>query len=207
MLQINLLPVREVRKRFEARQILLQQLLVLILTGAAIGAFHTRLASQMQRTQARIHQMDKDIAQFKPQIEQVEGFKNKKKELEKKIEVIESLDRQRRGPVRIMAELSDRIPERVWLTSLETNGSQIKMQGESLDNELVAIFVKNLGESKYFSDVDLDGTKLAKQKKGLNLVHFDLKATLLGAKTPEVAGEDGAAPAPKRGGKPAAKRG
>jgi len=207
MLQINLLPVREVRKRFEARQILLQQLLVLILTGAAIGVFHTRLSGQMDLTQARIHQMDKDIAQFKPQIEQVEGFKKKKKELEKKIEVIESLDRQRRGPVRILAELSDRIPDRVWLTSLETNGSQVKMQGESLDNELVAMFVKNLGESKYFSDVDLDGTKLAKQKKGLNLVHFDLKATLLGAKTPEVAGEDGTAPAPRRGGKPAGKRG
>ena len=125
MLQINLLPVREVRKRFEARQIVLQQLLVLILTGAAIGAFHTRLAGRIERTQARIHQMDKDIAQFKPQLEQVEGFKKKKKELEKKIEVIESLDRQRRGPVRILAELSDRIPARVWLTSLDSSARSV----------------------------------------------------------------------------------
>jgi type IV pilus assembly protein PilN len=206
MLQINLLPVREVRKRFEARQMVLQQVLVLILTCAAIGAFHARLSSQMQRTQARIHQMDKDIAQFKPQLEQVEGFKKKKKELEKKIEVIESLDRQRRGPVRIMAELSDRIPERVWLTSLETNGNQVKLQGESLDNELVAIFVRNLSESKYFGDVDLDGTKLAKQKRGLNLVQFDMKATLLGPKVVEGDAE-GEKPAAGKRGKPAAKRG
>ena len=204
MLQINLLPVREVRKRFEARQILLQLVLVLILTSAAIGAFHTRLSSQMERTQARILQMDKDIAQFKPQIEQVEAFKKKKKELEKKIEVIESLDRARRGPVRILAELSDRIPDRVWVTSLETNGAQLKLQGESLDNELVAVFVRNLAESKYLGDVDLGGTKLAKQKKGLNLVQFDLKATLLGAKPIEAADEP-KAPAPR--GKPAAKRG
>ena len=206
MLQINLLPVREVRKRFETRQMVLQQLLVLILTGAAIGAFHTRLSSQMARTQARIQQMDKDIAQFKPQIEQVEGFKKKKKELEKKIEVIENLDRARRGPVRILAELSDRIPDRVWLTSLETNGSQLKMQGESIDNELVAIFVRNLGESKYLADVDLEGTKLASEKHGLNLVHFDLKATLLGPKPVEEAAE-AAKPAPGRGARPAAKRG
>ena len=204
MLQINLLPVREVRKRFEARQILLQLVLVLILTAAAIGAFHTRLSSQVERTQARILQMDKDIAQFKPQIEQVEAFKKKKKELEKKIEVIESLDRARRGPVRILAELSDRIPDRVWVTSLETNGAQLKLQGESLDNELVAVFVRNLAESKYLGDVDLGGTKLAKQKKGLNLVQFDLKATLLGAKPIEAADEP-KAPAPR--GKPAAKRG
>jgi len=206
MLQINLLPVREVRKRFEARQLVLQLLLVMILTCGAIGIFHTRLASQIERTQARIHQMDKDIAQFKPQIEQVEGFKKKKKELEKKIEVIESLDHQRRGPVRILAELSDRIPDRVWLTSLETNGTQVKLAGESLDNELVAIFVRNLSESKYFGEVDLDGTKLATQKRGLNLVHFDMKATLLGPKLPggDAAGEKAAAG--KRG-KPAQKRG
>jgi type IV pilus assembly protein PilN len=206
MLQINLLPVREVRKRFETRQIVLQQVLVLILTAAAIGAFHTRLSSRIERTQGRIHQMDKDIAQFKPQIEQVEGFKKKKKELEKKIEVIETLDRQRRGPVRILAELSDRIPDRVWLTSLETNGSQVKLAGESLDNELVAIFVRNLGESKYFGDVDLDGTKLSKQKHGLNLVHFDVKATLLGPKGPAPAPAAPKGAAGKRG-KPAQKRG
>ena len=204
MLQINLLPVREVRKRFEARQIVLQLMLVLILTCAAIGAFHARLSSQLALTQARIHQMDKDIAQFKPQIEQVEAFKKKKKELEKKIEVIESLDRARRGPVRILAELSDRTPDRVWITSLEANGAQLKIQGESLDNELVAVFVRNLAESKYFGDVDLGGTKLSKQKKGLNLVQFDLKATLLGARPVEAANEP-KAPAPR--GKPAAKRG
>lgn len=206
MLQINLLPVREVRKRFEARQILLQQVLVLLLTVAAIGAFQARLSSQMQRTQARIQQMDKDVAQFQPQLEQVEAFKKKKKELEKKIEVIESLDRARRGPVRILADLSDRIPDRVWLTSLETNGSQVKMQGESLDNELVAIFLRNLGESKYFGDVDLDGTKLSKEKHGLNLVKFDLKATLLGVKPIEDSAEDDKPAAGKRG-KPAARRG
>jgi len=206
MLQINLLPVREVRKRFEARQILLQQLLVLILTGAAIGGFQAHLSGQIDTTQARIHQMDKDIAQFKPQLEQVEAFKLKKKELEKKIEVIESLDKQRRGPVRLMAELSDRIPDRVWLTSLETSGGQLKMKGESIDNELVAVFVRNLGESKYIADVDLEGTKLAPEKHGLNLVQFDLKATLVGAKPAEAAA-DAAKPAPGRPARPAAKRG
>jgi type IV pilus assembly protein PilN len=206
MLQINLLPVREVRRRFEARQMMLQLVLVLILTSAAIGAFHTRMTSQIQRTQARITQMDKDIAQFKPQLDQVEAFKKKKKELEKKIEVIENLDRMRRGPVRVLAELSDRIPDRVWITSLDTNGTQVKLQGESLDNELVAIFVRNLGESKYFGDVDLNGTKLSKQKRGLNLVQFDMKATLLGPKTSDAPVEAAKPPARPRG-KPAGKRG
>src|SRR5262249_35918319 len=94
----------------------------------------------------------------------------------------------RRGPVRVMAELSDRIPEGVWLTSLETNGATIKLSGESLDNELVALFLHNLSEPKYFTDADLDATKPGGTKKGLKLVHFDVKASLAGSR-PDAAAE------------------
>jgi type IV pilus assembly protein PilN len=196
MLEINLLPVREVRKRAEARQTVSQLVLVLMLTLCGVGALHARLASDMDRTQARIQQMERDIARFKPQLDQVEAFKKKKSELEKKIDVIDGLDRARRGPVRVMAELADRIPQRVWLTTIDTSGGSIKLQGESLDNELVALFLRDLGTSPYFADVDLEGTKLSAAKGGLKLVKFEMKAALAGAKrAPEAAG--GKAPAGK----------
>ena len=180
MLEINLLPVREVRKRAEARQSVSQLVLVLILTLCGIAAVHLRLRDQMERVASRIQQMEKDIAQFKPQLDQVEAFKKKKSELEKKIEVIDGLDRARRGPVRVMAELADRIPQRVWITSLDTNGGTIKLQGEGLDNELVALFLRDLGSSEYFDDVDLESTKLNTEKGGLKLVKFEMKASLVG---------------------------
>jgi type IV pilus assembly protein PilN len=198
MLEINLLPVREVRKRAEARQTVSQLVLVMILAVCAIAAVHTRLGSEMRRSQSRIHQMEKDIARFKPQLDQVEAFKKKKSELEKKIEVIDGLDRARRGPVRLLAELADRIPERAWLTSLETSNGMIKLQGESLDNELVALFLRDLGTSPYFQEVDLEGTKLNTVKGGLKLVQFDVRAALAGAKRPEE---------PVRGGKAQAGKG
>jgi type IV pilus assembly protein PilN len=182
MLEINLLPVREVRKRAEARQSLLQLGLVLILSLCAIAAVHLRLREEMNRVAGRIQQMEKDIAQFKPQLDQVEAFKKKKSELEKKIDVIDGLDRARRGPVRLMAELADRIPQRVWVTSLDANGGSIKLQGESLDNELVALFLRDLATSEYFDDIDLEGTKLSANKGGLKLVTFDMKAELVSPK-------------------------
>jgi len=203
MLQINLLPVREVRKRAEARQTVMQLVLTLILTLFGIGAVHARLGTDMRRTESRIHQMEKDIARFKPQLEQVEAFKKKKSELEKKIDVIDSLDRQRRGPVRLMAELADKIPQRAWLTSLETSGGSIKLQGESLDNELVALFLRDLGTSPYFQDVDLQGTKLNSAKGGLKLVHFEVRAALAGTKPPEEPGKGKAGKAAARGRAPA----
>ena len=189
MLEINLLPVREVRKRAEARQIVLQLVLTLILTLCGIGALHARLGRDMERVEGRIHQMQKDIARFKPQLDQVEAFKKKKSELEKKIDVIDGLDRARHGPVRVMAELADRIPQRVWLTTIDTKDGAIKLQGESLDNELVALFLRDLGASPSFAEVDLEGTKLTSAKGGLKLVTFEVKAALAGAKrAPDAAG-------------------
>jgi type IV pilus assembly protein PilN len=188
MLEINLLPVREVRKRAEARQSLLQLGLVLVLTLCAITAVHLRLREEMNRTAGRIQQMEKDIAQFKPQLDQVEAFKKKKSELEKKIDVIDGLDRARSGPVRLMAELADRIPQRVWVTSIDTNGGTLKLQGESLDNELVALFLRDLATSEYIDEVDLEGTKLNAEKGGLKLVKFDMKAELVSPKPAQPAG-------------------
>jgi type IV pilus assembly protein PilN len=213
MLEINLLPVREVRKRAEAQQTLRQLVLVLILTVCGIGAVHSRLGSEMNRAAARIQQMERDIAQFKPQLEQVEAFKKKKSELQKKIDVIDGLDKARRGPVRVMAELSDRIPPRVWITSLDTTGSTVKLTGQSLDNELVALFLRDLGASPYFDEIDLEGTKLEGSKGGLKLVKFEMKAELAGVKPPPAPDAKGKAQPGKRkgraaaGAKPAARKG
>lgn len=179
MLKINLLPVREARRKADLRQFFMQLVLVVIVSAGGIGLFHSRLADQVTRTRARVNQMQSDIDQFKPQLEQVAAFKARKSELEKKIDVIDGLDRARSGPVRVMDELATRTPDRLWLTSVTTKGNSITLKGQSLDNELVALFLRSLGESEYFTQVDLDTAKLSEDGKGLKLVSFDINAKLV----------------------------
>ncbi len=182
MLQVNLLPVREARRKADLRQYGMQLVLMLILTMGSIGLIHSRIGDQVERGQARVKQMQNDINQFKPQLEQVAAFKKRKGELEKKIDVIDGLDRARTGPVRVLNELSMRTPDRLWLTSLSTKGKTISLQGQSLDNELVALFLRSLGDSEYFANVDLDSTKLGAQKGGLKLVTFRIRAEIVNPK-------------------------
>lgn len=178
MLEINLLPVREARRMADLRQFLMQGLLVLIVMGGAIGIFHSRLTDQIERTRGRVAQMQSDIDQFAPQVAQVNAFKKRKSELEKKIGVIDGLDKARSGPVRVLDELATRTPDRLWLTEVTTKGDTIKLRGQSLDNELVALFLRSLGESEYFAAVDLGGAKLG-ETRGLKLVRFDIDAKLV----------------------------
>jgi type IV pilus assembly protein PilN len=195
MIEVNLLPVREARRRADVRQQGLQLLLVLMLAFGAVGLVHARMQSQIERVEGRIVQMKRDIDRFKPQLDQVAAFKKKKNELEKKIDVIDGLARARSGPIRVMAELADRTPERLWITSLENKGGSLAIQGKSLDNEIVAHFLRALGESEWFEDVDLDSTKLGNEKTGLRLVQFSIRASLQKAKP--------AKPAAARPGRPA----
>ena len=179
MLEINLLPVREARRKADLRQYMMQLFLMVILTAGGIGLVHSRIGDQVETAQARVRQMQNDIDQFKPQLEQVAAFKKRKGELEKKIDVLDGLDRARSGPVRVLSEIATRTPDRLWLTSLTTKGRTISLQGQSLDNELVALFLRSLGDSEYFANVDLDSTKLGAEKAGLKLVTFRIRAELV----------------------------
>ena len=188
MIRINLLPVREARRQADMRQYLTQVALIVMLSLGAIALVHSRVLDQIETANSRVAQMQNDIDQFKPQLRQVAAFKRRKSELEKKIDVIDGLDRARNGPVRVLSELAQRTPDRLWLTSLNTKGGAITLKGQSLDNELVALFLRHLGESEYFTAVDLDSTKLGKDKSGLKLVTFAIRAQLVdpGKKEPDV---------------------
>jgi type IV pilus assembly protein PilN len=184
MLEINLLPVREARRKADIRQQLMQLMLVLLLTVGAIGFWHSRVAEQISDSEVRVSQMQNDIKQFKPQLDQVAAFKIKKARLEKKIDVIDGLDKARSGPVHVLAELAARTPERLWLTGVDSKAGEIRMEGKSLDNELVAQFLRSLGESKFFDQVDLDSTQIQDGRDGLKVVKFAIRAQIVNPDAP-----------------------
>ncbi len=196
MIQINLLPVREAKRKADVKQNVLELVLLLIVVVAAIGFVHTDLTGNIETTEHRISQMQTDIDKFKPQLDQVERFRAKKAELQKKIDVIAGLDRARKGPVRIMDELATRTPERLWLDSISARGTKLELTGQSLDNELVAVFLGSLGDSPYFADVDLNSSELANGPEGLQVVKFKIQAVIVAPQTGAPAAPAPASPAP-----------
>lgn len=205
MIRINLLPVREARRKAD-----LQQQFVLI-AAAAVGSLvlaagvHQFVRSSVSNANKRVEVLKTQLAQFKPQQEKVDAFKAQKSEIEQKLEVIDRLEKSRSGPVHILDELASRTPERVWLTNLSAVGGKIELEGMSLDNELVALFLTALNDSAYFANVELKETEL-KTVDELKLNTFRIVAQLESPDAPAPKN----APAPmlkgKKGAKPAASR-
>jgi type IV pilus assembly protein PilN len=178
MIEINLLPHREAARAADLRQTLGVLVLGLVLVAGVVALVDRNIKADQRAAEASVRQLEADIARYQPEQEQVAGFKKKRSELEDKIDVIKGLDRARSGPVRIMDELSKSTPQRLWLTSLSTEGAEITVEGDSLDTGVVADFLRSLNASPYFEDVDLEKTSPGQQVEGIRLVHFVIRAAL-----------------------------
>ena len=200
MIHINLLPVREERRKAGARQ------LALVLVGALIGSvllsgvIHWKVRHDVSSTREMTVATQKEIDRFEPQLKQVEEFKKTKGEIEQKLDVIQGLNEARSGPVHMLDELASHTPDRIWISEVSVHGGRLTMEGMSLDNELVALFLTALEESAYFKDVELVETQ-AKEKDGFRLNAFEVSAVLTapGAEKREAEAAPASAPAPGPG--------
>lgn len=191
MITINLLPVREERRKAVARQFLLMLAATVVGAGLLSAGHYWWYRGELGAAQEAVTRIQKDIDRFGPQLAQVEEFRAAKAEIEKKLKVIDELSIARSGPVHLFDEIATNLPDRMWLTEMKVEGQELTIQGVSLDNELVAAFLTALNNSAYFKDVELVGTE-AKEMEGYKLNAFELSAKLRG---PDGESEPAAAPA------------
>lgn len=178
MIEINLLPIREEKRKADLRQFALLLGATFLGAVALVGVVHMKVVGDVSSANAELAKTQAELDQFKPQLAQVEEYRATKAAIEAKLEVIEELDLNRSGPVRVLDELSVHSPERLWITSIEASQGIITVKGMSLDNELVALFMTSLTDSPYFTRVELQETE-AKDVEGLRLNRFELSATLV----------------------------
>ena len=158
MIKINLLPVREERRRLGARQEQMFFALVMILTFIGVYYWHSTTNSRIKDLNVQITQTDKDIARLSKIVKEVEKYKADKIVLEGKIAVIDKLKTFRQVQVHYMDELNKALPSQVWLEFYQQKGEILVLRGKSLSTDDIAGFMRNLEASAYFEDIRLDQT-------------------------------------------------
>jgi type IV pilus assembly protein PilN len=93
-----------------------------------------------------------EAARLKSIIEEVKEYEDKKTSLEAKIQLINALKTNQKGPVRLMDEISKALPDLVWLTTLDVSANQITMRGKTLSPNAVATYLENLKKSPFFAE-------------------------------------------------------
>ena len=98
---------------------------------------------------------ERELAFLKEKVREVENLEKEKQVLQDKIRIIDQLKKNQSGPVHLLDELSQSLPERVWVTSFSEQSGNVDLEGKSMSNSELVGFIENLSRSKYFKNVQL----------------------------------------------------
>ena len=178
MVYINLLPIREIKKRTNA----IQQLSLFAIGFAcllfAIGAFWFYQTNIITDLGNEITSLTQEKQRYTKILEQIAKLEKDKKLIESKIAVINQLQKTKALTVHVLDEIAKLTPsKRIWLTSLSQSGMSVSLSGMALDNQTIAKYMETLKSSNYINDVNLLNTTL-KVYAGRNLKSFTLSCNL-----------------------------
>lgn len=177
MIKINLLPVRAAAKKESLRKHLSIAVLSLIVCLIVTGYFYFTLSSRIADKNQKISETQSELDRLKSVIAKVNKFKKDSAVLEKKLNVITVLNEGRQSSVFLMDELSNVMPEKLWLASLKEDKWNLDIQGQAIDQATIAQFMTNMEKSAMFDSVRWKVTQSKKdQGLGLTLHAFTIQA-------------------------------
>lgn len=136
------------------------------------------LSQRIKQKDREIVVAQKEVDELAQVIKEVEEYKAKKAELERKIEVINTLKDNQRGPVQIMDEVSRALPELLWLSNMDVAAATINLRGSAFNMSAVANFMDNLDKVEQFNEPILtDATQRAQTRDARSEV-YDFKLNL-----------------------------
>ncbi len=159
MIRINLLPVRAAQKKEKLRSQASVLLLCLLLISAACGALYMQQMFTNDELKADIANIDEQNAKLKIELGKVANIEKESADLEKKLSILNSLQADRNGPVLLLDELINALPEKVWLTKFTEKNGVISIDGFGDSENTVAKFMNNLEVSPRYQSVILNVTE------------------------------------------------
>jgi len=133
-------------------------LAVAVLGPIVVGGRYGLLENRISILDEEVKVFQQEVDELEPIIKEVEEFKAKKLELERKVEVINRLKANQRGPVRIMAYVSRALPELLWFNRMQVGAQSITISGEAFNTNAVANFMENLDRFPEFREPVLRDT-------------------------------------------------
>jgi len=174
MIRINLIRGKRKKKReFNVESL---YLLIPVLVLAGVFLFHQSMARKIETLDADVRKATARIESLKKEIGEVEKFRARKAELQKKVDIISNLQVGRVGPVKILDAVSSTVPENSWVEKLTLAGDKVSVEGIAMNNTVVADFMNALGKNGIFRDIVL-GSADQTTVSGTKLVKFNLTFT------------------------------
>lgn len=128
--------------------------LLLLAVVAALGYWFVK-KNQLSERKETMALRETEAQKLEQVIKEVEEYQRQKESLQQRIDLINQLKQNQKGPVRIMDQISRDLPDLVWLDRMEITGGTITLAGRGLNPNAVALFVENIKNDPYFEEPQL----------------------------------------------------
>lgn len=155
MARINLLPWREELRQEKKKEFLVQLGGVAVLVALCSFLWVQSVDASIESQKTRNRMLDVEIQNLKKQVEEIKELKDKKKELESRMRVIQDLEGKRSVIVHYFDEMAIAVPDGIYLTSIRRTGSTFALEGVSESNQRISEFMRQLDKSKWFAHPNL----------------------------------------------------
>lgn len=190
MIKINLIPFREIEKKENIRRQVTIAILSVILVIVVMAYYYLRLKNTITNMTAKIESTKIELASTELTAKQVDKIKQELNKLNKKIDVIKTIEANRKSSIKLLDNMTKMVDEqatlvaagyvtegagkpvkRLWFTSFQAIGPIININGIALDNKTVADFMTRLEASGFYKNVNLNTLK-KENINNLNLKRF-----------------------------------
>ena len=165
MIKINLLLARKEKKKGGMKKEFIVLILSVVLLLAAFVFIQWGLNNKIEDTSAQNALKRQEIAKYKSLTTEVEKKKQEQKMLQNRLDIIDSLRKNKARAAMVLDQLSIDKPEKLQLESLKKDGAKLGIEGVALDDETIANFMTSLRKSKLFKNVDLIVSEQIEQSK------------------------------------------
>ena len=177
MIRVNLLKDHTVRARKtfatpKVSRIGLVFVAIAVLVVAIMGSGTLYLRQQVQTSLEKREQLRREEARLQILKAEIAKYEKLKQQRQSRIDVIERLKANQRGPVLLFNNVLQSIPRdgALWLTALNQKGDQIKIIGFTQHTEVIPDFMTNLMACGMFQSVDLESIEAQKDASKFSLV-------------------------------------
>lgn len=180
MAYLNLLPWREAQKKQQ------QARFMTLLSGVSVGSFllvflvSAVYGARVDGQRGRNSYLQGEITILDQRISEIKQLDEKKKNLQKRIELIEQLQSSRNLGTQIMDEIARVTPAGVYLLNLEKKGSSLLLIGKSESNNRLSNMIRTVEASELLTEPLLEFIEAGADKDTMVLSDFKMHLRVKG---------------------------
>jgi type IV pilus assembly protein PilN len=177
MIKVNLLKdhATRPRKNLAAPKVSRMGLIfiaIAVLVAGTMGFWTLQIRRQIKTGTVKREELRREEARLETLKKEIEKFEKLKQLRQSRIDVIEQLKANQRGPVLLLNKVIQSVPRNgvLWLTSLTQKAETIKIIGYTQHTEIIPDFMTNLMRSGIFQSVDLELIEAQKDASKFSLI-------------------------------------